>query len=449
MTVESFLAYLTAFVAFCLTGLLIALHDVRTHRRFDPLNPGFALLGLYAIYNFLAFLSDGQMNRAGAAQYLFLATLGLLGILAGTFLACVTSGLSRRQPRSFVVPLKPLFFLALLVTPLCLVMLSVMYSVRVGSLAEFVNLDSGGRALSKGGVLSGAFTILTCVAGIGLATAWRMPRFWKWVGMGVFLLALLLVFYAAASRGEFLGACLIALYLFHYNIRRISTRMAAAGLVALVFIMILLGIARAKQSEGVAGMLELMTPRIIGEHLDFRRLEPYPAMLRGMNLLVDGPPGGQRLYGASYLWAFQILLPQALYPGERPLTLEGWYVNTYDPYTAAVGGGYNFPPLVESYWNFGAVGCFLVYGFLAWLLNSVHLRGQRTPAGSVARITQAFLMPGFILLVQSPFSTYLKGSILLVFLPGWLICLLVLTLFGWGKSAQWTDAPSCEDGNPS
>lgn len=449
MTAESLLACLTSLSAFCLTGLLIALYDVRTHRRFDPLNPGLALLGLYAIYNFLAFCESGALSRMGADSYLFLATLGLLGLMGGTVFAYATSSLSRRSPRSVVLPVRPLFFAALLLVPVCLTMLALMYIQRVGSLGALLALDSSGRALSKGGVLSGAFPLLTCVSGIGLATSWRMTRTWKWTGMAVFLLTLFLVFYLAASRGELLGATLIALYLFHYNIRRISVRLVAVGLVSLVFLMVILGIARARQSDGVSGMLDLMTPQVIGEHLDFRRLEPYPAMLRGMNLLVDGPPDGQYLYGRSYLWAFEILLPQALYPGERPLTLEGWYVNTYDPYTAALGGGYNFPPLVEACWNFGPVGCFLVYGLLAWTLNSVYLRSQKTPPGSVARISVALLVPGFILLMQSPFSTYLKGSILLVLAPGWLFCLLVLTFFGCGKSSQWEADIFREDGNPT
>jgi hypothetical protein len=442
MTVESFLAYLTALVAFSLTGLLIVLFDIRAHRRFDPLNPGLAFLGLYTIYNFLAFCDDWHLQRAGASQYLFLATLGLLGVMTGTVLAYAMSCLSRRQPASAVVPIKPLFFVALILTPLCVGLLVLMYILRVGSLGALLALDSAGRALSKGGLLSGAFTLLVCASGLGLATTWRMERFWKWIGMAVFFSALFFVFYVAASRGELLAASLIAIYLYHYNVRRISVKVVTAGLTFLILLMVLLGIARARQSEGISGMLEHMTPPVVVEHLDFRRLEPYPAMLRGMNLLLDGPPGGQRLYGASYLWAVEILLPQSLYPFPRPLTLEGWYVNTYDPYTAAIGGGYNFPPLVESYWNFGAPGCFLVYALLAWVFNSIHLRNQKTQAGSVARICLPLLIPGFILLVQSPFSTYLKGSFFLTFLPGWLLCLLILTLFGPGKSVQWMDASS-------
>jgi oligosaccharide repeat unit polymerase len=439
MTVESLLAYLTAFSAFCLTGLLIALHDFRTQRRFDPLNPGLALLGLYSIYNFLAFCDDWSLSRAGASHYLFLATLGLLGVMAGTFLAYTSNGFSRRQPRSAVVPLKPLFFSALILTGVCLAMLALMYKIRVGSLSALMAQDSLGRASARGGLLSGFFFVLPWVAGLGIAATFKMSRFWKWPTLAFYGGVLLAVFYVAASRNELLWACLIALYLYHYNIRKISTHFVAFGFGFLVLFMLLLGIARARQGEGLSGMLGALNSETIGEHLSIHHLEPHSAMLRGMNLLLDGPPEGQPLYGASYLWAFELLPPRFLYPGTRPQDLNMWYVTTYDPYTAAQGGAYNFPPLVEAYWNFGAIGCFLFYAFFGWLVNMLHLRSQKTLPGSVARFFVSLTIPGYILLMQSAFAAYLKSSVLMTVVGGWVFCLAILLFFGVGEGREWTE----------
>jgi hypothetical protein len=61
------------------------------------------------------------------------------------------------------------------------------------------------------------------------------------------------------------------------------------------------------------------------------------------------------------------VVPSALLP-DRPVAPSVWYVNTFDPLTAARGGGFAFSIVVESFMNFWWVGPILLGFGIAWLI---------------------------------------------------------------------------------
>ncbi|MGE0442301.1 MAG: O-antigen polysaccharide polymerase Wzy [Gemmatimonadales bacterium] len=90
-------------------------------------------------------------------------------------------------------------------------------------------------------------------------------------------------------------------------------------------------------------------------------------------------------FGSTYLAAFGVVVPRALWPS-RPQGAAEWYVQRFYPDVADIGGAFAFSPVAEAYLNFGKAGVvvvFLGFGLLVGLIDRF-FRSPRAPAYAVA-----------------------------------------------------------------
>ena len=124
---------------------------------------------------------------------------------------------------------------------------------------------------------------------------------------------------------------------------------------------------------------------------------------------------GADLGGASYMRAFQVLIPLSIYP-DRPNSLAQEFVARHYPSLAERGGGAAFSMIGEAWWNFGAVfGPFLVglvYGLVHWLWDR---RARLRPEGVLAMLTPYLLF--HVGMIQRYESANLLKQVLSITIP--------------------------------
>ena len=383
----------------------------------DLLNPGLVFLGLYLIYNYIAFfIDDTRMQKPGSLEYALLAFTGLLGIFFGTAfgservfsrpLSIRILSINKFHRNSF----KLLFFSIFIII--------LMFHMNAG-LAVVLTQKAITRQLARSGVLSGAFYLFpVAVAFYCMSLYLRRDK--------IIIIKILLcmcvtfgLFYLASSRGELLMALILFIYLWHYNVRRFSCKAIGVSFVALLFLMIILGIIRAGAGEG-AGFDKLTRENVV-INLNPKLLQPYKAMDRGFAIIDDCYPLDQYRYGTTYVCALEQIIPRFLLPWERHQSTGQWYLENYAPDLAARGGGLNFPPLLEAYMNFSYFGCFLLYSIYAFLINRFHMEAIRSERLSFSVIFNCLVATTLCQIHRHPFAAYFKNSIYLFIFAG---CLL-------------------------
>lgn len=95
----------------------------------------------------------------------------------------------------------------------------------------------------------------------------------------------------------------------------------------------------------------------------------------------------------TYLKAFIQLVPSSIFP-DRPVPPSVWFVSTFYPDIAAIGGGLAFNAVLESIMNFSIFGPVVVGFFLGWVFSRVSAGGGPINAlwGGVLILTFAFFM---------------------------------------------------------
>jgi len=419
LTIElTFFLGVSSFLAF-LVGAIIVYADLRHFRRVDLLNPGLTFLGFYVLYNFLIFLDPEAATMLGASDYAALGMWGLLGILLGT---CVAYSFNRfgRVVSSPIVPPDRLLFSSLALTLFAGVLIILMYGRNVG-LSELLSGDHYARNKAAGGVLSGAFYLLPLGAGFSIASLLKSRGLFRFWHLTLIIAGLGSLFYLSSSRGQIFQSFFLAMYVFHYNVRRISKKILLGGVSILLVLMAVLGIIRSRIDRSAAEIAEVMTGERIGQFFLLQNLEPYKCGVRAAELVADGPPDGFYLLGGSYLYFIPYLFPQKMALLPRPVKLEEWYANTYTPDIAEIGGGWGFYPLVEAYFNFGEIGCFFPFFLFSFVINRLHLRAMRAPSGSILRMMDCMLAGVLIESMRVSFAGFFKNYVFVFMLSGYLL----------------------------
>ncbi len=386
----------------------------------DVLNPGIVFLILYLIYNFIAFIDDIALRQPGAAQYATLSAIGLAGITVGTVLAHYRRHV-RGMPSARSIPLPELQVVSAVAVVLCVVLLLLMYA-RSGGISAILAEKAITRQLARSGVLSGAFYLLPVSLGLMMYSSIVLRNRISILLCLASLALLLVIFRVFSSRGELMMSAVFVVFLIHYNIKRIPWWLATAAFSVLFLVMVILGILRAGHGTGSEGMFSQLNTDRIRNQLHIEKLEPYQAMVRGMEILSDGHPrDGNLLLGSGYLFALEQVLPQAVLPWPRHQAIASWYLETYDPERARAGGGWNFPPLLEAYMNFKWVGCLVVPMIIAYFVQRLHIR-----AGFASRHTTIVLIDCMVATTlcqihRHPFDAYFKNSLYIFCLSGFLI----------------------------
>jgi hypothetical protein len=161
-----------------------------------------------------------------------------------------------------------------------------------------------------------------------------------------------------------------AVMMYHHHVRRLRLWHAAAGGVLGLSFFLLLGVLR---YVGTTSGLRADINPIFGYASEFENnlANAYDlARLKAAGKIGDLPP-------AFYLADALALVPQQLLPIEK-ISPSVWYVNTFYPIYAAMGGGFVFGSIAESVLGGGwvdAVGRGAALGLLMAQIHRHHARG--------------------------------------------------------------------------
>jgi hypothetical protein len=200
---------------------------------------------------------------------------------------------------------------------------------------------------------------------VALFTQYRRRRIW---------IALLIVWIcyttlrAMQARVLVFLTLYVAAFLYHHLVRRISLKVAVAGVVVALTGLSWLGAVRRTGSD--VGAREALTGSsefevILANAYDLKYVQG------GNGVLLDRP--------LVYLSDLTAVVPQQFLPFTKLMKSE-WYVGTYWPEIAAKGGGLAFGVLAEAVTGFGTVEIFLRAALVAVVFGLMQRRIASRPA---------------------------------------------------------------------
>jgi oligosaccharide repeat unit polymerase len=116
-------------------------------------------------------------------------------------------------------------------------------------------------------------------------------------------------------------------------------------------------------------------------------------------------------WGASYIEAIGVLVPQVIWPG-RPLPAGEAYAADLYGSVWEQGGAYGFSPIAEAYMNFGAPGVVIVFFVTGLLLCMTEYAILRRPLGHRAFL-YALAVPWLAFYWRNDWASVLKNYFLL------------------------------------
>ena len=178
----------------------------------------------------------------------------------------------------------------------------------------------------------------------------------------------------AGNRGTLAMLFLATLWLFHFRIKRIPTKVFVFGAVA-AFIACP-AISHMRQESG----LNRFSPtRLVGRMSTGRN--PLAASLKEMGgslrtlpyTMMVVPEKRDFMWGSGYLWAATTVYPNTFWPEHpalRHTNFGAWLTKSARPEVAANGGGVGFSLFAEMYLNFSWFGTPLVCVVLGYAVGS-------------------------------------------------------------------------------
>jgi hypothetical protein len=211
------------------------------------------------------------------------------------------------------------------------------------------------------------------------------------------------------------GMSLVLLH--HFAVRPFRRATLIVLLAAALVCFVAVGQMRAHMGEGLEGMIEYARTDLSAQDAKgiFHEIFVTSFTTKETARLLEQGNLDFR-HGATYLEAFEILLPLKLHP-TRPLAPSQWFVQEYDPWLASKGGAYSYTHMAEGYLNFGYAGI-----FLSALVTGVLVRGivqlRRALPGSQGRLLLfAAVASGAVVYIRADFASLLKTYIVSAWLP--------------------------------
>jgi hypothetical protein len=172
-------------------------------------------------------------------------------------------------------------------------------------------------------------------------------------------------------------------------------------------------------SRGVEAMVEEMQAQFSADDL-WRILGELQVVTRSTSETAQLVPAreGYR-YGATYLEAFEILVPLAV-KSERPLSPSQWFVWTRDATKASRGGGYSYSLIAEGYLNFGYFGVALVSFVQGVFIAALVSYRQDNPTSRGRLLLYAVCVMAMISTVRGDFASLLKSYWVIYGIPAFL-----------------------------
>lgn len=403
-----------------LAGLLLV-RELRRNEGRAPLNAGvlyLAVIALYGLYPLLQYAALGGVFTPLNDSRLFdiqprpdlVARIGWYCVTyAAAFLAayCLVTGDRRRGERAIIRPATGALLWSILV--LFIVFRGVVFVADafysapgrdyLESYLRYAHLPLVAQQLL--GHATGMLSIL----GIALVTVacldWRRLRWWLAAWLTLEFVGLIL---GGGSRTEFVLLVLALAVAYHMLVRPLRIGVLVMGGFFLVVGFLALGALRAYELGGTvgAGLQVLVTANefeaLFGNAIDLERL------------VATGRVDRAALALPVYLGDIIGLVPQQLAPFEK-VNLTRWYVETFYPAYAEIGGGFAFGAVAESMIGAGPIDLLwrgaLVGVMLGWLDRRI-LSGPVSLTGFVVyvwilsscylmfRVTTLALLPVFV-----------------------------------------------------
>jgi oligosaccharide repeat unit polymerase len=221
------------------------------------------------------------------------------------------------------------------------------------------------------------------------------------------------------GRRDAFEPVLAFLVVMHFMRRRNSKKMLVSFALGAVVAFALIGQARFFMSRGVEAMVEEMQAQFSADDL-WRILGELQVVTRSTSETAQLVPAreGYR-YGATYLEAFEILVPLAVKP-ERPLSPSQWFVWTRDATKASRGGGYSYSLIAEGYLNFGYFGVALVSFVQGVFIAALVSYRQDNPTSRGRLLLYAVCVMAMISTVRGDFASLLKSYWVIYGIPAFL-----------------------------
>ena len=222
--------------------------------------------------------------------------------------------------------------------------------------------------------------------------------------LGLFALVNLRV----GGRRDAIEPVLAAMVVIHFLRRPFSKKFLVAMGASAVLLFALVGQARAFMNRGLEGMLEHVQTQFTMDDL-WRVMSELQVVTESTSETAQIVPMKQPYrYGATYVEAFEILIPLAIKP-ERPLAPGQWFVWTRDAAKASRGGGYSYSLIAEGYLNFGYIGVALVSFGQGVLIAALVAWRRANPTSRSRTLLYAVCVMALISMVRGDFATLLKS----------------------------------------
>lgn len=308
-------------------------------------------------------------------------------------------------PRQMYIASYTLFFIGLAMSFVAVVL-------TVGFEA-YLSAGYAGRALLKRD--AGPIEIGLYVCATSLVTIFCVRHIYQRHGSfeKIFLYSALLIFiayvaYLGIRRPIFL---LVGGLFAGYSAIYFKPRVLRSALIVIPIFIILSSFAQYRQiisSEGPAATVEFIRDNASIAWLDISDNE----LGAPFRTLYDELPNIDRdgyLYGRSYLSVPAYMLPTAINGGATSLSME--YTQRYfDPRFISIGGNMGYFTATEAYYNFGILGCILMFALMAILLGRLNGRFFEHWRGSPLAVTFfAILIPWVAFFIRLDFGSFAKS----------------------------------------
>lgn len=383
-----------------------------------PAGPLLILTFLYTISSILFYYSSGGITMYGDAIsersfiiLCFSSILGALGIITGVKLA----GSARDTIEAYAYVSPVLMKTAIQIIILLAIFAGALSYQKILPFFDFLHPKayaetalSSRVAMMEAGADAPIVQVFTqiiplvLILAAGIYLVFKRNVFFRILG-GSILIANLMAFLLSGSRsGMFSTLSAIALY-YHYRVRKITASVMFLAIIASVFLLNSISIARS--TSNFSEMLDLVLFETKENQINLLDIGSSGELLVGLNMmkLIEAISNEESTfnYGKGFIDDILCYVPRIVYPN-RPLPLSERFVEEFYPGVRDMGGGYGLFFLQDGYWAFGLIGVYISLLAYSWAISRIYFKAKLYFKADFIVLLYAFIY--FPLVIASPRS---------------------------------------------